>query len=128
MISEKKKLELIIYNKHLQNLFDINIEDYKKKSNKYRIIDKKGFGKEYKLNTKILLFEGKYINNKRNGIGDEYYESGEIKFKGNYLNGKRNGEGKKYYENGKIKFDGEYLNGKKLKGKGYNCEGDIIFI
>ena len=128
LLNEKKKLELIIYNKKLQNFFDIKIEDYKKKSRKYRIIDKKGFGKEYILNTKTLLFEGKYVKNKRNGIGKEYYENGQIKFIGNYLDGKRNGEGKKYYENGKIKFKGEYLNGNKLKGKGYNNKGYIIFI
>ena len=70
LISENQKLELIIYNKHLQKLFDINIEDYKKKSKKYRIIDKKGFGKEYKLNTKFILFQGHYLKKKRNGIGN----------------------------------------------------------
>ena len=30
-LSEKQKLEMIIYNKQLQNILDVNIEEYKKK-------------------------------------------------------------------------------------------------
>jgi len=30
-LSEKQKLKIIIYNKHLQKNLDVNIEDYKKK-------------------------------------------------------------------------------------------------
>ena len=36
-LSEKQKLKIIIYNKHLQKKLDINIEDYKKVSGKYKI-------------------------------------------------------------------------------------------
>ena len=37
-------------------------------------------------------------------------------FEGEYLNGKRNGKGKEYDFNGKLKFEGEFLNGtKKIK-------------
>ena len=43
----------------------------------------------YKKNDNIL-FEGEYLNKKRNGKGKEYYEDGELKFEGEYLNGKRN--------------------------------------
>jgi len=34
-------------------------------------------------------------------------------FEGEYLNGKRNGNGKEYYSNSNIKFEGEYLRGLK---------------
>lgn len=126
-INEKIKLELIIYNKKLQNLFNIELRDYKKKSNKYRIIDKNGLGKEFILDTNKLLFEGKYQKNKRNGIGKEFYENGRIKFEGKYLNGKRNGEGQKLYENGKLKFKGEYLNDKKWNGIAYGSKNSIVY-
>ena len=35
-LSEKQKLEIIIYNKDLQNKLDINIKDYKRKKGIYR--------------------------------------------------------------------------------------------
>ena len=49
-------------------------------------------------------------------------------FEGEYLNGKRNGKGKEYYDYGKLKFEGEYLNGKRWNGKGYNKNGEIKFV
>ena len=150
-LSKKQKLNMIIYNKNLQNIFGVNIEDYKKISGKYKIIDKNGFGKEYKLDTNRLIFEGEYLNRKRNGKGKEYYSNGKLKFEGEYLNGerngkakeydyngklkfegeylngKRNGKGKEYYLRGELKFEGEYLNGKRWNGKGYNNDGDLQF-
>ena len=57
-----------------------------------------------------MIFEGKFLNGKRNGKGKEYYENGEIDFEGEYLNGKRNGKGKEYDRSfGKVIFEGEYL-------------------
>ena len=38
---------------------------------------KNGNGKEYILNTNALLFEGEYLNGKRNGKGKEYYKNGK---------------------------------------------------
>ena len=35
-------------------------------------------------------------------------------YEGEYLNGKRNGKGKEYDEKGNIIFEGEYLNGEPL--------------
>ena len=43
----------------------------------------------------------------------EYNENGKLIFEGEYLNGKRNGKGKEYYNNGNVAFEGEYLNGKR---------------
>ena len=99
-LSEKRKLEMIIYNKELQNEFLVDIKDYKNKSRKYKIDGKNGQGKEFILNTNFLIFEGEY------------------------LKGEKNGKGKEYYYGGKLKFEGEYLNGKRWNGKGYNKKGD----
>ena len=40
-------------------------------------------------------------------------------FEGEYLNGKRNGQGKEYSKDGKLGFEGEFLYGYKIKGKFY---------
>ena len=93
-LSKKQKLNNIIYNKQLQNICGFDIEDYKKISGKYKIIDKNGFGKESELGTNRLIFEGEYLNGKRNGNGKEYNYDGELAFEGEYLNGQRNGKGK----------------------------------
>ena len=93
-LSEKQKLNLIIYNKQLQKKIDINIEDYKRINGKYRKGKKNGKGKEYDILTNNILFEGEYINGRRNGKGKEYDQYGDIKFEGEYLNGKRNSKGK----------------------------------
>ena len=98
-LTEKQKLNMIIYNKELQKTFQVDIEDYKKISGKYRKDGKNGKVREYIINTDKLRFEGEY------------------------LNGKRNGKGKEYYNDGKLRFEGNYLNGKKWNGKGYNING-----
>ena len=115
-LNKKKLLSMIIYNKKLQKLFKVGIEDYKKISGKYIEREENGKGKEY-YNNGILTFEGEYLNGKRNGKGIEYHDNGEIKFEGAYLNGERNGKAKEYHYNGEFKFEGEYLNGKKWNGK-----------
>ena len=58
------KLLLFNFNKHFQMFFGFNLEDYKKLSGICKIADKNGFGKEYKLNTDIIIFEGNYLNGK----------------------------------------------------------------
>ena len=44
------------------------------------------------------MFEGEYINGKKNGKGKEYDNNERLKFEGEYINGERKGEGKEYYE------------------------------
>jgi len=116
-ISEKQKLDMIKYNKELQKQFLLDIKNYQKISGKFKIGEINGKGREYIINTDILLFEGEYLNGKRNGEGKEYYQNGNLKFKGKYLKGKRNGKGIEYYDDSKLKFEGEYLNGNKWNGK-----------
>jgi len=123
------KLKMIKYNNKYQNIFEINIDNYKKKSKIKRIMEKNGFGKEYTIDSNKLIFEGEFKNGKKNGKGKEYYESnGKILFEGIYLNGKRHGKGIKFTSYGEIEFKGEYSNGYKIEGKGYNCNGKLEFV
>ena len=117
IISENK-----INNKIYLKDSEDNIVDLKnQKENKLK------YFKEYdEINN--LIFEGEYLNGKRNGKGKEYNKNNYIIFEGEYLNGQRNGKGKEYYENSEIiKYEGEYLNGKRNgKGNEYKSE-KLIF-
>ena len=89
--------------------------------------NKEKYGKCVEYNSEgELLFEGIYLNGRKNGKGKEY-ENGQLIYEGNYLNDTYNGEGVKYNNNGKINFEGEYINGKMGKGKLYNDDNELIF-
>ena len=95
-LSEKQKLNMIIYNKELQKICLVDIKDYQKISGKYKIDGRNGKGKKYIINTDRLIFEGEYLNGKRNGIGKEYhYYIDELLFEGEYLNGEKKRERKR---------------------------------
>ena len=128
-LQEREKLNMIFYNKELQKILSVNIKDYIKICKKYKIGGRNGKGQEYDYENDDLLFEGEYLNGKRNGKVKEYYDNGELKFEGEYLNGAKNGKVKEYYESiwfekgnkyGELEFEGEYLNGKKWNGNQYN--------
>ena len=138
------KLDIIKYNKKIQNKFQIDTKYYKKISGKYFQGKRNGKGNEYTLDKKHLIFEGEYLNGKRNGNGKEYYDNGYIKFEGEYLKGiklrgKRYNEngnliskidtekGEEYYHNGKIRFKGEHVNGKIWKGYMYDIDENKEF-
>ena len=127
-LSEKQLLNLIKYNKLIQNLLSVDITNYKKISFKYKIGEKNGKGKEYLIESNCLIFEGEYLNGKRNGEGKEYNKYGELIFEGIYLNGKKV-KGKEYNDCGQLIFEGEYLNEERLNGKAkeYNFFGELIF-
>ena len=72
-----------------------------------------------------LIFEGEYLNGKRNGKGKEYGLNKTLFFEGEYLNGKRNGKGKEY-EFGLLLFEGEFLCDFRIKGKYYR-NGKLYF-
>ena len=87
-------------------------------------IDGKLSCKQYK-NDKII-FEGKYLNGKRNGKGKEYKDD-KLIFEGEYNDGKKyNGKMMQYDENGNLTFVGKYSNG-LLNVKLYNKNGELIF-
>ena len=152
---ENIKYRILKHNKNYQNLFSLNIDSYKKLSGKYKKDGINGPGQEFLLDNDNLIFEGKYLNGKRNGKGKEYYYNklliegeylkGErnqekninsrsyfylnknVEFEGEYLNGKRNGQGKEYYLYGELKFEGEYRNGVRWNGKGYDPNNNILY-
>ena len=149
-VDEKTKLDIIKYNKNMQNIMDINLTNYKFFCKRYIIYDENGKGKEYNGYDDSLEFEGEYLNGKRNGKGKEYYYDGQLKFEGEYLNGEKwngngynnnniiyslkNGKGfiKEYYYNGNLAFEGEYLYDEKRKGKEYiknklEYEGEYLY-
>ena len=64
-LTEKQKLNMIIYNKALQNMLLIEFGDYKRISGKFKINGKNGEGREYILYINKLLFKGEYLNGKR---------------------------------------------------------------
>ena len=64
-LSEKQKLNILIYNKKIKKKLGININNYIKQSGKIYIGKRNGFGEEYLLNTNVLIFEGKYLNGKK---------------------------------------------------------------
>ena len=151
-LNEIHKLYIIKYNNKLKNILGIDLDYYKNKSGKYKIKQENGIVEEYTLNSKVLVFKGYYLNERRHGLGKEYhyngkiefegefldgqknglgklfYNSGELKFKGNYINGEKNGKGEEYYDFGQIKFKGEFLHDKKWNGYGYDPTGNIRYI
>ena len=128
LMSEKQKLKLIKYNKILQEKLLINLFNYKFYSKRYIIYETNRKGKEYNFLDNNLIFEGEYLYGERNGVGKEYYDTGEIKFESEYLNGKKNGKGKEYSKDGILIFEGDFLNGKRNgKGKGYYINGLLQF-
>ena len=150
-IESKIQLKLIIHNKQLQSMLDININSYKNISHKCLVIGKKNLGKEIDIKTNKILFKGQYLNGKRHGNGIEYNLKGKKIYDGNYNNGERSGKGKEYgeinnkliyegefrknkrhgmgkeYRVGILIFEGKYLNGKMWEGSGFDAKGDIIF-
>ena len=73
LIWERIKLLLLTYNKRIQKRLKIDIENYRKESQRYRIILENGKGQEFLINSKYLIFEGEYKKGKKHGKGFEYY-------------------------------------------------------
>jgi len=121
-LNEKMKLKMIIYNKHLQKILEVDIKNYKKISRKQKL------GETNKKRT--IKFEGEYLNGKKwNGKVYEYNSNGKLIFESQYLNGRIDGKGKEYDFNGELIFEGEYFNGKRWNGRGeeYDSNGELIF-
>ena len=87
-INVKTQLYILLYNNSLKKKLSINIDNYKKVSGKYKIGGKNGNCKLYDLETNNLIFEGEYLNGKKNGKGKEYHINEKLKFEGEYLMGK----------------------------------------
>ena len=90
LLEDKRKLDLIKYNKKLQHLINVDIITFRMFSEKYCIFETNTKIEEYDTNSDSLLFIGEYLNGKRNGKGKEYEGKHNLIFDGDYLNGKRN--------------------------------------
>ena len=120
-ISNKKKLNTIVYNKKIQKKLGLDLYDFIRFScKKY----KEGINNEIKIYNynDTLLFEGQYSNRNKNGNGKEYNEEGKLIFEGEYLDGKKwIGKENVYDENnGELIFEYKYKNGKIIHGKEYD--------
>ena len=60
LLDEKIKLLLLNHNKKIQKKLKIDIERFKKLSQRYRIILENGICREFLINTNYLLFEGEF--------------------------------------------------------------------
>ena len=117
-LDEYVKLNIVKYNKYIQNIINIDIVNYQTFSGRYikSKNNEENIFQEFKGNNNELIFEGKYLKGKRNGNGKEYYNGNILIFEGEYLKGKRTGKGKEYY-----------YTGKKWNGKGYTPDGEISY-
>ena len=90
-VDEGRKLEIIKYNKNIQKSMNISILNYK-------------------------IYCGRYFKKEGNIMKEYSYYNDQLIFEGEYLNGKRNGEGKEYIYNldGLFTIDVSYKNGKKV--------------
>ena len=121
-MGDKRKLNLIKYNKTMQAIAGLNLIDFRRFSGRY-IIEEDCRIKEYNSYDDSLIFEGEYSNGKRNGKGKEYNEEGKLIFEGEYLNGKK-WKGIEYVydeDTTRIIFECEYTNGERnAERKEYN--------
>ena len=92
---------------------------------KYIIHETNTIGRIYNAYTNNLIFKGEFLNNKKNGKGEEYYPNGKLKYEGEYLNGKRNGKGIEYDLERNITYEKEYKNGKLWNMKVYDKSNSI---
>ena len=133
---EKRKLNIIKYNKFYQKKISVNINNYKMISGRYKIMENNEIVKEYDSYNDKLIFEGEYKNGRRYK-GKEYNTFDKLVFEGEYLNGKRwNGSGikdgkgyvKEYNKDNILIYEGQFENGEKNgKGKEYYDKNILKF-
>ena len=131
-LEEKNLLEIIKYNKNLQGALDRNIINYKIFSGKYMIYEDESNKKRriYDAYNDALIFEGEFLNGRKNGKVKEFDDFLKLEFKKGFLyRSKWNGKWKELYFEGRLTFEGKYLNGKKVKGKSkeYNLDGELVY-
>ena len=69
LISEGKKLKVVKYNRNIQHKLNITILDYKSFIGTYTAFEGNGIVREYYSYNDVILFEGEYLNGRRNGYG-----------------------------------------------------------
>ena len=88
------------------------------------MVKKNGKGEEYYKNGN-LKYSGEFVDDKYEGIGEFYYESGDY-YIGKFSDGKKSGRGTEFYRNGELKYEGEFAYDKyEGDGKYYDTNGDL---
>ncbi len=77
---------------------------------------KTGYWRNYKTseNDKTLIDEGIFVNGRKTGLWNEYYQNGSIKNHLQFIDGRPNGFQILYYQNGDTLEYGNFINGKWL--------------
>ena len=70
-----------------------------------------GAGVNYYANGELAQ-RTEYLNGKRNGLLQKWFEDGSIAFEANYLENKLNGPVKSWWSNGNIRSSGNFIEGK----------------
>ena len=74
-LGKREILKIVKYNQRLFNRLNINLIDYKIFSGRFLIFEENGKAKEFNCcsdEDNNLLYEGYYINGKKNGRGKEF--------------------------------------------------------
>ena len=71
-LNDARKLKLIKYNKKIQRKININLMNYKLYCDRYITYEIQWKGVEYNSYSDMLIYEGEFLNGKRNGKGKEY--------------------------------------------------------
>ena len=116
----------------MEGVFNIEVENQSSIKVKGILNNSKFTGKaEIFDEEKKLIYEGDYVNSKKEGIGRQIYESGNY-YIGEFHNDEENGNGMVFDKDDNILYEGEFKNGKKNgKGKLYFnglliYEGDFV--
>ncbi len=107
-----KRGHWMVYNRDLKKKLADFSEDQLVEEGKYINNRKEGIWKQYYNNGKKKN-EITYVNGRPNGFSRFYYKSGTVSEEGNWVNGKWDGNYKFYYENGQLEYDWTYVGGKR---------------
>ena len=126
-------IEFGFYNKnkkYVKEKYTTNIENFRGKlieKNNYLDCKKHGIcEKWYNDGTQMTKIE--YVNGKKEGKCEEYFPDGKPKIICNYLNGKEEGKEEYYDENGNLSWVFNYVKGKREgKGEIYN-DGKLYIV
>jgi antitoxin component YwqK of YwqJK toxin-antitoxin module len=107
---------------------EFNKHGSKKFEGKFVNDHKDGFGSRYRDNGKDIMYQGFVVGEKREGKGKEYTSKNELLYDGEWKNDKRCGQGSEYYKNGTRKYTGAWAENKKCgEGIKYNFYGDMAY-
>lgn len=71
-----------------------------------------GQGKAYYKSSS--MYDGAWVNGKRQGYGIEYYPDGTTRYDGEWSGGLRHGKGKSFHTNGTLAFEGNWVEDKPI--------------